>query len=161
VSKSVGQLERELGVGLLERTTREVRLTPAGEALLDAGREVLTAADAAFARARTVGRGLEGTVRVGVSPAVGRLARDEAARALRHDAPGVSVAFLELRPGEMAQRLRERGRRRRPGPDGPGHAGGGERARCARRPPSCSSPPATGSPARRPRGWPTSTGSAC
>jgi DNA-binding transcriptional LysR family regulator len=34
VSKSVRQLERELGVTLLERTTREVRLTPAGAALL-------------------------------------------------------------------------------------------------------------------------------
>lgn len=30
VSKSVRQLERELGVELLERTTREVRLTPPG-----------------------------------------------------------------------------------------------------------------------------------
>ena len=37
VSKSVGQLERELGVALLERTTREVRLTPAGDARSAAG----------------------------------------------------------------------------------------------------------------------------
>ena len=41
VSKSVGRLERELGVELLERTTREVRLTAAGAALLESGREAL------------------------------------------------------------------------------------------------------------------------
>src|SRR5918997_2063160 len=58
VSKSVGQLERELGVELLERTTREVRLTSAGTALLAAGRDALVAADTAFERARAVGRGL-------------------------------------------------------------------------------------------------------
>ncbi|MBA2637063.1 MAG: LysR family transcriptional regulator, partial [Solirubrobacterales bacterium] len=41
-----------------------MRLTPAGIALLESGREVLSAADAAFARARSVGRGLAGTIRV-------------------------------------------------------------------------------------------------
>src|ERR671911_2509030 len=65
ISKSVRQLEAELGVELLERTTREVRLTEAGAALLEAGRDVLRAADAAFARAREVGAGLSGTVRLG------------------------------------------------------------------------------------------------
>ena len=65
---------------LLERTTREVRLTPAGAALLDGAARALDAADAAFARAREVGSGTSGTVRVGVSPAVGPAEREEAAR---------------------------------------------------------------------------------
>ena len=54
VSKSVGQLERELGVELLERTTREVRLTAGRRRAARAGgRDALAAADAAFAaRAR-------------------------------------------------------------------------------------------------------------
>jgi DNA-binding transcriptional LysR family regulator len=108
VSKSVQQLERELGVALLERTTREVRLTPAGTALLAEGREVLSAADAAFARARTVGRGLAGTVRLGVSPAVGPVVREEASSALREGARALSVSFHEIRPGEVVQRLRDR-----------------------------------------------------
>jgi DNA-binding transcriptional LysR family regulator len=107
VSKSVRQLERELGVELLERTTREVRLTAAGTALLESGREALVSADAAFDRARNVGRGLAGTVRVGVTPAVGADIRDEVVRALLDDAPDLSVSFHEVRPGEVLGRLRD------------------------------------------------------
>jgi DNA-binding transcriptional LysR family regulator len=108
VSKSIRQLERELGVQLVERTTREMRLTPAGAALLESGREVLLAADAAFERARSVGRGLEGTVRVGISPAIAPAEQDEVGRVLRDGAPELSISFHEVRPGEIAQQLRER-----------------------------------------------------
>src|SRR3954470_1432893 len=71
VSKSVAQLERDLGVELLERTSREVRLTSAGQALLADAADVIGAADAAFARARDHGRGLAGSLNVGHTAAVG------------------------------------------------------------------------------------------
>lgn len=108
VSKSVQQLERELGVELLERTTHEVRLTPAGAALLAAGRDALETADAAFERARQVGLGLSGRVRVGFSPAVGIGEREEVVRVLRDGAPDLSVSLLEVRPGDVARMLRAR-----------------------------------------------------
>jgi DNA-binding transcriptional LysR family regulator len=108
VSKSVAQLERELGVALLERTTREVRLTAAGAALLHDARDVLASADAAFARAVEVGRGLSGIVHVGVSPALGRDVRQEIVAALRAGAPELSVSVLEVRPGAVEQGLRDR-----------------------------------------------------
>lgn len=108
VSKTVQRLERELGVGLLERTTREVRLTAAGTALLDAGRDALAAADAAFARAQEVGRGLAGTVRVGASPAVGPAVLEEVTAVLRAAAPDVAVSLLEVRPGDVGRLLRDR-----------------------------------------------------
>jgi DNA-binding transcriptional LysR family regulator len=108
VSKAVRRLERELGVELLERTTREVRLTAAGAELLDAGRGVLAAADDAFARTRAVGRGLAGTIRVGVSPALGPSVLDEVTAVLRADAPAVAVALLEVRPGDIERLLRDR-----------------------------------------------------
>ncbi len=108
VSRSVAQLEQELGVTLLERTTHAVTLTPAGAALLASGRRVLGAADAAFAEARAVARGLTGTVRVGVTPAVGARVRSEAVRVLRDGAPDVSVSVHEVRPGAVPQLLRDR-----------------------------------------------------
>jgi DNA-binding transcriptional LysR family regulator len=106
VSKSVAQLERELGVELLLRTTRDVRLTAAGAALMESGRAALAAADGAFERAQRIGRGLAGTVRIGVSPAIEAATREEAADVLRAGAPELSVSFHEVRPAAMAGLLR-------------------------------------------------------
>jgi DNA-binding transcriptional LysR family regulator len=107
VSKSVAQLERELGVELLERTSREVRLTEAGEALRADAQEIVAAADGAFARARAFGAGLAGSLALGATPAVGPALLREAARELHRDAPELSIALRELRPAELAGTLRE------------------------------------------------------
>jgi DNA-binding transcriptional LysR family regulator len=52
LSRAIAQLEAQLGVTLLERTTRSVALTPAGRVLLDEARPALDALDAAARRAQ-------------------------------------------------------------------------------------------------------------
>jgi DNA-binding transcriptional LysR family regulator len=52
LSRAISRLERRLNVRLLERTSRRVALTPAGEAFLAECREVLDALDGAVLRAR-------------------------------------------------------------------------------------------------------------
>lgn len=52
LSRAIKKLERRVGVPLLERAGRGVRLTPAGTVLLHEGRKVLDAAAAAGQRAR-------------------------------------------------------------------------------------------------------------
>jgi DNA-binding transcriptional LysR family regulator len=54
LSRAVSQLEAQIGVRLLERTTRSVRMTEAGRALLEEARPALQAVDAAVVRARRV-----------------------------------------------------------------------------------------------------------
>ncbi|MDH6521592.1 DNA-binding transcriptional LysR family regulator [Streptomyces sp. SAI-135] len=55
LSRSIRDLERQLGVTLFERTTRQVRLTGAGEVLLRDARTALEAVTAAAHRARNAG----------------------------------------------------------------------------------------------------------
>jgi DNA-binding transcriptional LysR family regulator len=55
LSRAIRELERQLGVALLERTTRQVRLTAAGEVLLLDARTALEAVATAARRARQAG----------------------------------------------------------------------------------------------------------
>jgi len=57
LSAQIKRLEAEVGGPLLVRSTRQVRLTPAGEALLAEGRAILVAADGALGRARALAHG--------------------------------------------------------------------------------------------------------
>ena len=52
LSRAIRDLERQLGVALFERTTRQVRLTGAGEVLLRDARTALEAVTAAAERLR-------------------------------------------------------------------------------------------------------------
>jgi DNA-binding transcriptional LysR family regulator len=67
LSVAIRQLERELDTELFVRTSREVRLTDAGRALLDGARRTLAEADRAVDAARRAGAGKLGQLRLGFS----------------------------------------------------------------------------------------------
>src|SRR5262245_41075012 len=62
VSQQVKALEDELGERLFDRTGRDVRLTPAGEVLLEAAERVFSLVDDATRRIREARTSDEGTV---------------------------------------------------------------------------------------------------
>ncbi|MEZ4428224.1 MAG: LysR family transcriptional regulator [Nannocystaceae bacterium] len=72
VSRWIAALEDELGVALLDRTTRSVRVTDAGERFYAQARELLAIWSNAQARARQDRRELTGRVRVSLPVVLGQ-----------------------------------------------------------------------------------------
>jgi len=105
LSAAIRQLENELGVQLFERTTRAVRLTPAGERLLRDGAPALAAVEAAFADAARAGRGLLGTLRIGSSPAARFELRPAVLARVRAELPDVELELSEATSGTLAREL--------------------------------------------------------
>ncbi len=97
LSQQIQQLEAELGVTLLHRTTRKVELTRAGTVYLDRARAVLAAVDDAGAQARRVAAGLAGRLVVGCVGSATYSLLPALARTLREELPEVDFAFR----GEM------------------------------------------------------------
>lgn len=105
VSQQVARLERQLGVRLFDRSTRHVRLTPAGERLLPEARAVLAAAEHLRTVAAEAGRGAGAVLRLGTSHGLGdRLYRvlDELATA----APDLSVRLHRARQEDRLAAVR-------------------------------------------------------
>lgn len=68
LSRRIGELEAALGVRAFDRTSRRVRLTGDGEALLERSRGLLVDAEALRERARALKAGRAGVLRVGGTP---------------------------------------------------------------------------------------------
>ncbi len=73
VSRSIADLERELGLKVLTRTTRRIHLTPAGEQLLPHCRALLEAADRVRQRAAELTEPRGGPLRVLAESTYGRV----------------------------------------------------------------------------------------
>jgi DNA-binding transcriptional LysR family regulator len=97
LSQQIRQLEREIGVALLTRTTRSVELTPAGRAYLQRAVEILDAVDEAGSQARRIAAGVEGRLAIGCVGSATYSLLPQLVRALGESLPGVEVSVR----GEM------------------------------------------------------------
>jgi DNA-binding transcriptional LysR family regulator len=95
LSQQIKHLERDLGVQLLERTTRQVRLTNAGSVFLEHARRVLTEADRARESVLLTEQGQRGEIRVGLTGVTTWRLLPRMTRAYRERYP---LVRLELQP---------------------------------------------------------------
>jgi DNA-binding transcriptional LysR family regulator len=105
VSGQVRDLEREIGVKLLQRTPREVSLTPEGAVFLREAREILKHSERAVDLALRASRGQFGKLTIGLcgpatAPFLPRLIRS-----FRNSQPGVNISLKDVDPMHQPELL--------------------------------------------------------
>ena len=105
VSHQIGTLERELGVSLLERTPRSVRLTEAGRLLVRRAEAILAECEAAVAEVEAYTNDISGLVRVSLNEVPTEFHVQMALRVHeRH--PALEVVLTSMPPVEALGALR-------------------------------------------------------
>ena len=107
VSRQIRDLEEELGVALLERTAKAVRLTEAGRVFLKEACAVLVRADEAVAAVRAIAGGVRGELHVGYAPSLTVQILPRALRKFQAEFPGARVSLHDLSTEEMLAGLRD------------------------------------------------------
>ncbi|MGH4027862.1 LysR family transcriptional regulator [Actinomycetota bacterium Odt1-20B] len=105
LSQRIQRLERELGVRLFERTSRQVTITKGGSLLLAEARELLARSEALRATARRVRDGESGLLRAGLPPDVAGEAVAAILAEFRREHPGVEVELHELSTAQQLVQL--------------------------------------------------------
>ena len=95
VSLAIKELEDELGVRLLERTSRRIALTPAGAEALQDAYAVLASADLMRRRAQEAAQGLMGSLTIGFISLPAYSFLPPLLRRFTQDYPRVKVSLLE------------------------------------------------------------------
>lgn len=107
LSRQIAALERDLGVVLLERTSKGVILTPAGERLLADAKNVLLLADQAKRNAVAVGQGEAGRLTVGFTMCAAYSLVPQLVRNFKKKFPRVELHLREMMPSTLKRDLGE------------------------------------------------------
>ncbi|ETF04454.1 LysR family transcriptional regulator [Advenella kashmirensis W13003] len=104
-SVAIRQLESHLNVILVERNSRNVMLTPAGEALYGRMQRLMGQVGDAYELARCVSEGKRGKLRVGFHASMLYQGLSEMVQAMEQDEPLVEIELLEMATQDQVQSL--------------------------------------------------------
>ena len=104
VSLAIRHVETELGVRLLDRTTRQVRLTSVGETLVATGARLLNELDTVLRELRDIGVQHRGTVAMACVPSIARGLMPKCIEHCTAKWPNVSFAIEDVAAREVIQK---------------------------------------------------------
>jgi len=105
LSRQIQVLEHIIDAPLLERTSRSVRLTPAGRSFLPEARRILKLAESASQVARRIAMGKTGSLKIGYTAAAAYGFLPELIAACRARLPEVDFSLKEMVSGDQLEAL--------------------------------------------------------
>ena len=109
LSQQIRRLEQEVGLALVERTTRRVTVTEAGQTLVARARRILSEVDSANAEMQALAGVRTGHVMVGTMHTMGPVDVSVALAVFHQRHPGVELTVREQSSEELAEMLRDDG----------------------------------------------------
>ena len=107
LSQQIRRLEQEVGLALVERTTRRVTVTEAGRTLVARARRILSEVDAANAEMQALAGARTGHVTVGTMHTMGPVDVSLALALFHQRHPAVELTVREQSSEELAEMLRD------------------------------------------------------
>ncbi|WP_440996661.1 LysR substrate-binding domain-containing protein [Arhodomonas sp. SL1] len=106
LSTQIKKLEQYLGVQLVERTNKQVMLTPTGKMIAERARHVLNEVSDIVDTARAAGDPMVGDLRLGLIPTIGPYLLPHLIPPLREAYPRLRPLLYEQQTAELLERLR-------------------------------------------------------
>ncbi|SFJ97058.1 LysR substrate-binding domain-containing protein [Celeribacter neptunius] len=108
LSRQIAALEDQLGVKLFDRSRNQVRLTDAGEVLLDRARDILTDLDSAYREATLIGKGGAGRLRIAFVGSATHGPLPTLIKSFRSHYPDVDLSLSSMNNAELERALIQR-----------------------------------------------------
>jgi DNA-binding transcriptional LysR family regulator len=105
LSRQIQVLEHIIDAALLERTSRSVKLTPAGRSFLPEARRILKLAETAAQVARRIASGKSGALKIGFTAAAAYGFLPDLVAACRAKLPEADLSLQEMVSGEQIEAL--------------------------------------------------------
>lgn len=107
ISKQIAALEKELGVLLVDRSRRKIRLTEAGEVLLPYAEQLIQTEEKMWDALHRLQSGKEAELRIGALPSFVQYGVPELLAAFQSEHPEIQIEINECEKTALLQKLQE------------------------------------------------------
>ncbi len=108
LSRQIAQLERDLGVQLFDRSRSQIRLTPAGDVMLERARDIIERLESTYREVSLIGQGSAGRLRIAFVGSASHGVLPTLIKSYRSHYPNVDLALSAMNNAELERAVIQR-----------------------------------------------------
>ncbi len=108
LSRQIAQLEKDLGVQLFDRSRSQIRLTPAGDVMLERARDIIERLESTYREVSLIGQGSAGRLRIAFVGSASHGVLPTLIKSYRSHYPNVDLALSAMNNAELERAVIQR-----------------------------------------------------